>query len=50
MDFCRYVRSLYPVEVRLQFVLDNFSAHKAQQVRDCGPRQQTSSSHTRPTS
>jgi transposase len=34
MEFCRYVRSLYPAEVRLHFVLDNFSPHKGQQVRD----------------
>jgi transposase len=34
MRFCRYVRSLYPAEVRLHFVLDNFSPHKGQQVRD----------------
>ena len=34
MEFCRYVRSLYPAEVRLHIVLDNFSPHKGQQVRD----------------
>jgi transposase len=34
MQFCRYVRSLYPAEIRLHFVLDNFSPHKGQQVRD----------------
>jgi transposase len=34
MRFCRYVRSLYPAEVRPHFVLDNFSPHKGQQVRD----------------
>ena len=34
MEFCRNVRSLYPAEVRLHFVLDNFSPHKGQQVRD----------------
>jgi transposase len=27
LAFCRYVRSLYPPEVRLAFVLDNFSPH-----------------------
>jgi transposase len=34
MEFCRYLRSLYPAEIRLHFVLDNFSPHKGQQVRD----------------
>src|SRR3954464_6713768 len=27
LAFCRYVRSLYPADVRLAFVLDNFSPH-----------------------
>lgn len=27
LAFCRYVRSLYPPEIRLAFVLDNFSPH-----------------------
>jgi transposase len=27
LAFCRYVRSLYPPDVRLAFVLDNFSPH-----------------------
>jgi transposase len=27
LAFCRYIRSLYPAEVRLAFVLDNFSPH-----------------------
>lgn len=27
LAFCGYLRSLYPPEVRLAFVLDNFSAH-----------------------
>jgi transposase len=27
LAFCRYIRTLYPPEVRLAFVLDNFSAH-----------------------
>jgi transposase len=34
IEFCRYLRSLYPAEIRLHFVLDNFSPHKGQQVRD----------------
>lgn len=33
LAFCRYIRSLYPPEVRLHFVLDNFSAHKGEKVR-----------------
>jgi transposase len=36
--FCRYVRSLYPAEVRIAIVLDNFSPHlstkKDQRVGD----------------
>jgi transposase len=28
LAFCRYIRSLYPAEVRLHLVLDNFSAHQ----------------------
>ena len=27
LEFCRYVRSLYPLEVRIAIVLDNFSPH-----------------------
>ena len=34
MEFCRYLRSLYPTEVRLHIVLDNFSPHKGQQVHN----------------
>jgi transposase len=33
LAFCRYIRSLYPAEIRLHFVLDNFSPHKGEQVR-----------------
>ncbi|HWT24229.1 MAG TPA: IS630 family transposase [Solirubrobacteraceae bacterium] len=33
LAFCRYVRSLYPCGIRLHFVLDNFSAHKGEKVR-----------------
>jgi transposase len=29
LAFCRYLRSLYPPEVRLAFVLDNFSPHRS---------------------
>ena len=34
LEFCRYVRTLYPPEIRLHFVLDNFSPHKGQTVRE----------------
>jgi transposase len=34
IQFCRYIRSLYPPDVQLHFVLDNFSPHKGKQVRD----------------
>ena len=27
LDFCRYLRSLYPSNVRIAIVLDNFSPH-----------------------
>jgi transposase len=32
LAFCRYIRSLYPPDVRLAFVLDNFSAHLSTQT------------------
>jgi transposase len=34
LAFCRYIRSLHPPEIRLHFVLDNFSPHLGQQMRD----------------
>lgn len=34
LAFCRYIRSLHPAAVRLHFVLDNFSPHLGQQMRD----------------
>ena len=40
LEFCRYIRSLYPPEIRLHFVLDNFSAHKGETVRQVGGREQ----------
>jgi hypothetical protein len=45
LAFCRYVRSLYPPEVRLHFVLDNFSPHLGDDVREW-PTTTTSSSPT----
>jgi len=33
LEFCRYIRSLHPPAIRLHFVLDNFSPHKGEQVR-----------------
>jgi hypothetical protein len=33
LAFCRYIRSLYPPEIRLHFVLDALSPHKGEQVR-----------------
>ncbi|WTO41200.1 hypothetical protein OG399_43435 [Streptomyces achromogenes] len=27
LEFCRYLRSLYPPEIRIAIVLDNFSPH-----------------------
>jgi transposase len=29
LEFCRYLRSLYPVEVRSAIVLDNWSPHRS---------------------
>ena len=33
LAFCRYIRSLYPPQIRLHFVLDNFSPHTGEKVR-----------------
>jgi transposase len=33
LEFCRYVRTLYPPQVRLHLVLDNFSPHKGSTVQ-----------------
>jgi transposase len=33
LELARYIRSLYPAETRLHFVLDNFSPHLGQQMR-----------------
>ncbi len=40
LGFCRYVRSLYPAEVRLDFILDNFSPPPRRRRPRLGPRQQ----------
>ena len=34
LALCRYVRSLHPPQVRLAFVLDNFSPHKKRELCD----------------
>jgi transposase len=34
LAFCRYIRTLHPAHVRLHFVLDNFSPHLGQKMRD----------------
>jgi transposase len=34
LAFCRYIRSLHPPTVRLHFILDNFSPHLGQDMRD----------------
>jgi transposase len=34
LAFCRYIRSLYPATTRLHFILDNFSPHLGEKVRD----------------
>src|SRR6188472_2022198 len=34
LEFCRYLRSLYPPEIRLHRVLDNFSPHLGERVRE----------------
>lgn len=33
LAFCRYIRSLYPENIRLHFVLDNFSPHLGETIR-----------------
>jgi hypothetical protein len=53
LAFCRYLRSLYPPEVRIAIVLDNISPHlstKKDSASATGRRRTTSSSPTcRPT-
>jgi transposase len=34
LAFCRYIRTLHPPDVRLHFILDNFSPHLGQTMRD----------------
>jgi hypothetical protein len=34
LEFCRYIRSLHPAAIRLHFVLDTFSPHHGNQMRD----------------
>jgi transposase len=49
LEFCRYLRSLYPPEVRIAIVLDNFSPHlttKKESGAATGPRPTTWSSPT----
>jgi transposase len=33
LEFCSYIRSLHPPEIRLHFILDNFSPHHGEQMR-----------------
>jgi hypothetical protein len=49
LAFCRYLRSLYPAEVRIAIVCDNFSPHLSTRRDDrvgAGPRRTTSRSPT----
>jgi len=51
LAFCRYLRSLYPPEVRVAIVMDNFSPHlstKKDSASASGPRPTTSSWPTCP--
>ena len=48
LALCNEVRARYPAELRLAFVLDNFSPHKGDEMRDWA-QPTTSSSPTRPT-
>jgi transposase len=34
LGFCRYIRSLHPPHARLHFILDNFSPHLCEQMRN----------------
>lgn len=34
LEFCRYIRSLYPPGIRLHLILDNFSPHHGEQMRE----------------
>ena len=53
LEFCRYLRSLYPPDVRIAIVMDNFSPHlstKKDTGSATGPKPTTSNSPTcRPT-
>ena len=44
LEFCRYLRSLYPPEIRIAIVLDNYSPHRTTNKDTSvgtGPRQTT---------
>ena len=49
LGFCRYIRSLYPTTVRLYFILDNFSPHLGEQVRDWAAVNNVELAYTRTT-
>ena len=51
LEFCRYLRSLYPPATRIAIICDNFSPHLTTRQRRAGsgpgPRRTTSRSPTR---
>ena len=46
LAFCRYIRSLYPAEMRLDFILDNFSPHLGDKVREWAADNNVELAHT----
>ena len=46
LEFCRYIRSLYPATMRLHFVLDNFSPHMGEKVRTWAADNNVELAHT----
>jgi transposase len=48
-EFCRYIRSLYPVAIRRHFILDNLSPHHGQKMREWAAHSKVELEYTPPT-
>ncbi len=46
LEFCRYIRTLYPPGIRLHLVLDNFRLHKGAAVRAWAAANNVELAHT----
>jgi hypothetical protein len=46
LEFCRYIRSLYPPGTPLHFILDNFSPHHGEQMCKWGTLQRRAGIHS----